>query len=95
MTGLDNPSRTLRNIENADVRNYPTIEVRTHFREFARLELAPMWLRISDYYNWKVHFKFKLYSEAVSNNDLNYDGDKDDSVWLNDGSVIETNHNGW
>jgi hypothetical protein len=50
--------------------NGNTFEVRIHFREFTRLEIAGTWYRISDFYLWRRHFKFK----------------KNNGLWENDGS---------
>ena len=79
----DRPSRFLPHIKF----NWgATAKVQLHlqFREFTRLEIAGRWYRISDYYNWRCNLKFK--STA-------FDGTY--SKWVDDGSVIETNHNGW
>ncbi|MFY9611422.1 MAG: hypothetical protein WAU45_22780 [Blastocatellia bacterium] len=46
------------------------IELRLHFREFARLEIAGSWNRISDYYLWRIHFKMR----------------KSNGKWINNGS---------
>jgi hypothetical protein len=35
-----------------------TFEQRLHFREFTRLEIEGVWHRISDFYPWRVHFKY-------------------------------------
>jgi len=76
-----------------------TFEIRNHFRGFARLQLGTTWYRISDWYLWRSHFKFKKQneSEAAWNLDFNQDGDKLDNVpvWRNDGSSTATDNNGF
>jgi hypothetical protein len=39
--------------------NGDTVEYRMHFREFARLKIGDHWCRISDYYPWRAHHKFR------------------------------------
>jgi hypothetical protein len=48
----DNPSQriTFDELNTGD-----TIELRTHFSEFARLEIQGTWHRISDFANWRFH----------------------------------------
>jgi hypothetical protein len=52
----DEPTTTMRNSTGA---NGDTFERRYHFIEFLRLNLGSQWLRISDDYPWRVHFKYK------------------------------------
>jgi len=59
--------------------NGQTIELRLHFREFARLEIAGSWYRISDFYLWRVHFKWI----------------KSSGKWVNNGSNKALDNNGF
>ncbi len=76
-----------------------TWEKRLHMRGFARLEICGTWYRISDWYLWKTHFKFKKQneSEATWGLDFNDDGDTNDTVpiWRDDGSSIALDNNGF
>jgi len=91
---IDNPHQNSRHLE-GEVGN--TWEKRVHFRAFARLNIGGSWYRISDWYLWKVHLKFKKQneSEATWNLDFNGDGDKLDIVpiWRNDGSFNALDNN--
>ncbi len=94
--GIDNPKRSPYHSE-GNLNN--TFEIRNHMRAFARLELGGTWYRISDWYLWKTHFKFKKQneSEATWNKDFNGDGDKFDivPVWRDNGSFIGLNNSGF
>jgi len=60
-----------------------TCEFRFHFREFVRLQLGNRWYRISDWFLWKAHFRFvKQNQNSVP-------------VWLDDGSFIGTDNEGF
>lgn len=65
------------------------IEIRSQFREFARLNLDAQWYRISDFQEWQVDFKLtkRLVSEDAEMLDLNGDGDREDMVPLWRGSL--------
>jgi hypothetical protein len=56
-----------------------TFEIRAHFREFTRLEIEGVWYRISDFYPWKIHFRYI----------------KVNGFWENDGSLIGLDNNGF
>ncbi len=56
-----------------------TYEARLQFREFARLEIEGTWTRISDYYLWRIHFKFLKVS----------------GLWTNDGTNKALDNNGF
>jgi len=76
-----------------------TFEVRIHMQAFARLNLGSTWYRISGWYLWKTHLKFKKQneSEATWNMDFNVDGDMLDTVpvWRDNGSFIALDNNGF
>ena len=72
-----------------------TLEIRNHFQEFTRLELDGHWYNISDPLLWRIHIKYKKASEAADNSDYNSDGDKTDSLWINDGSDITLDNSGF
>jgi hypothetical protein len=57
--------------------NGDTFELRVHFREFTRLEIEGVWYRVSDFYLWKIHFKYQ----------------KVNGLWANDNSFIGLNNN--
>jgi len=76
ITSLDSPRIVLRNSTGVDGN---TFEIREHFGEFARLLIGGTWFRISEPFEWRVHFKFKRVSGA----------------WVNDGSDSDTNNNGF
>ncbi|HSK74638.1 MAG TPA: hypothetical protein VK892_23260 [Pyrinomonadaceae bacterium] len=56
LTGTDSPQFAVAH--RAGV-NGNTFEFRAHFREFTRLEIEGEWHRISDFYLWRIHFKFQ------------------------------------
>jgi hypothetical protein len=66
-----------------------------HFREFARLEINGKWYRISDYTLLRMHVKLRKKSESAAGQDLNADGDMNDTVWVNDGSLSDLTNQGW
>ncbi len=72
-----------------------TLEIRIHFREFARLELEGAWTRVSGDFPWRFHQKWKKASEAADDQDHNGDGDKMDNVWIDDGSALALDNNGF
>jgi hypothetical protein len=53
-----------------------TVERRLHFREFTRLELGGKWFRVSDFFLWRFHVKFRHNATR----------------WQNDNSVTEANN---
>jgi len=70
-------------------------ESKWHFGEFARLDIGAKWYRISDYSLWRLHSKLKKVSEVADDQDYNGDGDKIDSVWIDDGSTSEGDNQGF
>jgi len=54
--GQDSPGM---GIDHTAGRDGDTWERRLHFREFTRLELAGTWHRISDFFPWRIHVKFR------------------------------------
>ncbi|MFD0895845.1 hypothetical protein KBB96_07850 [Luteolibacter ambystomatis] len=56
LASSDNPTHLMMNTTGAvgDV-----FEMRDHFKEFVRLEIAKKWYRVSDPLEWRVHFKMK------------------------------------
>lgn len=56
LNGVDSPGMGIANSGGADGNTW---ERRLHFREFARLELAGTWHRISDFFPWRIHVKFR------------------------------------
>ncbi len=60
-----------------------TFEVRAHFRSFARVNIGDSWYRISDWYLWRVHFRFEK-------RDIN-----GESVWKDNGSVEALDNEGF
>lgn len=71
------------------------VESLKQYREFARLEIQGKWYRISDYEIVRVHVKLKKKSESAAGHDLNADGDTDDEVWVDDGSVTDQTNQAW
>lgn len=59
--------------------NGNTYELRFQFREFTRLEIEGTWYRISDFYPWRVHYKFL----------------KSGSVWVDDSSDKALDNSGF
>jgi hypothetical protein len=53
-----------------------TVERRLHFREFTRIELAGKWFRVSDFFPWRFHIRFRHTATR----------------WQNDNSVSEANN---
>jgi len=55
--------------------------------------------RVSDWYLWRIHLKFRKQNESEStwNKDFNADADTQDTVpvWRNDGSFIATDNEGF
>jgi hypothetical protein len=76
LTGADAPNE---GVEHSSGVNGNTFELRLHFREFARLEIAGTWYRISDYQLWRVHLKFI----------------RTTGVWVNNSSVLALDNNGF
>jgi hypothetical protein len=56
ITGVDKPTSLIANVAGAENDTY---ELRIHFREFTRLEIEGVWYKISDFYPWRIHIKFK------------------------------------
>lgn len=59
LLGTDTPSRGILHTSGKDG---DTVEYRIHFLEFTRLEINGKWYLISDYFPWRVHYKFKKVS---------------------------------
>jgi hypothetical protein len=76
LIGLDTPGVGIAHSAGA---NNDTFEWRLHFREFTRLEIGGTWYRISDYFPWRIHLKFKKVS----------------GKWVNDGSNQAKDNNGF
>jgi hypothetical protein len=55
LTGTDSPIFALAHRGGV---NGNTYELRFQFREFTRLEIEGTWYRISNFYPWRIHFKF-------------------------------------
>ena len=72
-----------------------SLEWRLQFRSFVRLEIGNQWYRVSDYFYWKLHSKLKKASEATDNTDYNSDGDKTDTLWINNSSVADATNSGF
>lgn len=74
LTGTDSPNDGIAHSAGAAGNTY---EMRYQFREFSRLEIQGTWYRISDYYLWRLHIKFK----------------KVNGKWVNDGTVKALDNN--
>ena len=70
------------------------VQVKVQFRDFARLEIAGKWFRISDDADWRLTVQMKKVDETVVGN-KNGDGDATDILWINDGSSAAKDHAGW
>ncbi len=96
LVGEDEPAQPAPHSE-GDLDN--TCEFRCHFRGFARLELGSNWYRISEWYLWRVHLKFRKQneSEATWGLDFNGDGDTSDTVpiWRDNGSSQALDNSGF
>jgi hypothetical protein len=76
LNGFDSPND---GVAHSAGRDGDTYEYRLHFREFARLELAGVWHRISDFFLWRIHIRFK----------------KVRGKWVNDNTTKATDNNGF
>jgi len=76
LTGSDAPSSPMRHSTGSDG---DTFEVKYHFGEFARLELVNTWYRISDFVDWRAHYKVKRVN----------------GQWTDDGSSAAADNSGW
>jgi len=76
LIGSDTPSNPMRHSTGSDNDTY---EERYHFGEFARLELGSKWYRISDFINWRTHFKYKRVN----------------GQWTDDGSSAAADNSEW
>jgi hypothetical protein len=76
LIGIDTPGIGIAHNAGAD---NDTFEFRFHFREFTRLELQGTWYRISDYFPWRIHIRFKKVA----------------GKWVNDGSNQAKDNNGF
>ena len=94
--GPDNPSTPSPHSEG---NLNDTWEKRLHMHGFARLNIGNKWYRISGWYLWKTHFKFKKQNENESTwgLDFNNDGDTLDIVpiWRDNGSSIALDNSGF
>lgn len=59
--------------------NGDTVELRLHFREFTRLEIDGVWYKISDFFLWRIHLKFR----------------KLNNVWFDNGTNKATDNANW
>jgi hypothetical protein len=89
---MDPPSRPLLHSD-GDVGD--TFEMRLHFREFARVLLDTTWYPISDFSLWKIHMRALKASESDDGVDYDGDGAQNKEVWIDNGSVLEQNNNGF
>jgi hypothetical protein len=92
LTGTDSPNRQPYNFEGSVG---DTFQIRYHMREFTRLELDGNWYKASDSYIWRIHIKFEKADENADNQDYNSDGDKDDVLWIDNGSDKALDHVGF
>ncbi|MHC4399783.1 MAG: LysM peptidoglycan-binding domain-containing protein [Planctomycetota bacterium] len=76
LRGYDSPGV---GIAHAAASNGDTFEWRLHFREFARVELAGTWHRISNFFPWRIHLKFR----------------KSAGKWVNNSTAKATNNSGF
>lgn len=76
LSGFDRPQTAVVHSAGAEDDTY---EVRFHFREFTRLEIEGTWYRISDFYLWRIHMKFR----------------KVGGLWINDGSTTALDNSGF
>lgn len=76
LLGEDAPTRIMLHNVGADG---DTVEWRLQFFEFTRLNLGTKWYRISNDYNWKVHYKMKKVA----------------GKWVNDNSLKATDNAGF
>jgi hypothetical protein len=90
LRSVDTPSPYLNNDHGAVGAQ---VEMRLHYREFARLALDGTWHAISEPWDWRLHAKFAKVRE--NGQDLNMDGNAFGSVWIDDGSTIAADHQGW
>jgi hypothetical protein len=56
LNGFDSPNDGVAHAGGADGDTY---EYRLHFREFTRVELDGVWHRVSDFFPWRIHIKFR------------------------------------
>lgn len=73
------------------------VEIRSHFVEFVRVEINKKWYLLSDadMGAWRFHIIAEKKDEAADNQDYNGDGDKDDEVWVDAGSVSDATNSGF
>jgi hypothetical protein len=74
--GFDSPGV---GVAHSAAANGNTFEWRLHFREFTRVELDRTWHRISDFFPWRIHLKFR----------------KTGGKWVNDGTNKATDNSGF
>lgn len=70
-------------------------EAHYQYGEFARLEIAGRWFRISDFKAWRFHALLKKASESADQQDYNGDGDQTDEVWIDDGTLCDLSNAGF
>ncbi|MEM0965542.1 MAG: hypothetical protein AAGJ81_05280, partial [Verrucomicrobiota bacterium] len=76
ISSFDIPVNPFRNSTGSDG---DTFEIRYHFGEFSRLLIGSDWYRISDYLDWRIHFKIE----------------KENGVWIDDGSTRALDNEGF
>jgi hypothetical protein len=71
------------------------LEFRVHFEEFARVELAGHWYRISDFDPWRIVMRFRKASEFDDGVDYDGDGDKTGEVWVSNVTQVFNTRGGF
>ncbi len=61
ISSTDFPNQLLRNSTGSDG---DTFELRYHFGEFSRILIGNNWYRVSDFFDWRAHFKLKRQTGA-------------------------------
>lgn len=92
LTGQDTPSEV---IYDAAGNVGDTFESRVHFLVFVRAEIGKKWYRVSEKKPWRLSVKLKKVSETADDSDYNGDGDKNDLLWIDDGSESDATNDNW
>lgn len=74
ITSTDLPSHLMRDSTGS---NGDTFEIRYQFGEFSRLLIGNKWYRVSDYIDWRAHYKMK----------------REAGAWVDDNSSIALDNN--